>query len=109
VLILTDGRDTCETPDPVERVQTLAAAGVSTFVVGFDGSGKGIDASTLNNMACAGKTAPDFASSCADSGGGAYVAADPEGAPLFLPATSGKELKAMLASVAGLVGCADVY
>jgi hypothetical protein len=107
-LILTDGRDTCDDPDPVERVQALAAAGVSTFVVGFDGSGKGIDAATLNNMACAGKTAPAFQTNCTDSGGGAYVATDPEGATLFIAASSGQELKTKLGSVAAQVGCGPI-
>lgn len=104
-LLVTDGQDTCTTPDPVERVQALAAAGVSTFVVGFDASGTGVDPATLNNMACAGLTAPDHAQSCVDQGGGAYVAVDPTGASLFLSASDGVELAAQLDTVASAVGC----
>lgn len=107
-LLLTDGQDTCDTPDPVERVQALAAAGISTFVVGFDSSGTGIDAKALNNMACAGKTAPDFKTNCIDEGTQAYVAADPNGAVLFLAASNGEELKIKLGSVAALVGCGAI-
>jgi len=104
-LLVTDGQDTCTTPDPVERVQALAAAGVSTYVVGFDASGTGVDPVTLNNMACAGMTAPDHAQTCVDQGGGAYVAVDPTGAPLFLSASDGAELAAQLDTVASAVGC----
>jgi len=103
VLLVTDGGETCN--DPVWRVQDLAAAGVSTFVVGFDGSGAGVDPEVLNNMACAGLTAPDPAQNCVDQGGGAYVAADPAGATLFLTAEDGPDLAAQLESVAAAVGC----
>jgi hypothetical protein len=105
LLLVTDGQDTCSTPDPVERVQALAAAGVSSFVVGFDASGTGVDPVTLNNMACAGLTAPDFATNCQDQGGGAYVAVDPGGTTLFLSASDGAELATQLETVASAVGC----
>lgn len=105
VLLVTDGQDTCTTPDPVARVQALAAAGVLTFVVGFDASGSGVDPATLNNMACAGMTAPNHATSCVDQGGGAYLAVDPTGAMLFLSASDGPELAARLDTVASEVGC----
>lgn len=108
VLLVTDGRDTCDDPDPVEQVQQLLKNGASTFVVGFDGSGKGIDSKTLNNMACAGKTAPEFDKNCVDQGGGAYVAADPSGETLFISASNGDELQNELDSVAALVGCGIV-
>ena len=107
-LLVTDGQDTCETPDPVKRVQALAAAFVSTFVVGFDSSGKGIDPKTLNNMACAGRTAPDFDNNCVDQGGGSYVAANPSGTMLFISASDGVDLQNELGTVAGLVGCGVV-
>jgi hypothetical protein len=107
-LLLTDGQDTCKNPDPVEQVQALAAAGVSTYVVGFGEPGQeadGIDAAELNNMACAGKTAPDFDKNCMDAGGGNYVAKTPEGAILFISASNGEELESKLDAVAALVGC----
>jgi hypothetical protein len=104
-LLVTDGQDTCTAPDPVARVQALAAAGVSTFVVGFDASGTGVDPETLNNMACAGMTAPDHAQRCVDQGGGAYVAVDPSGPMLYLSASDGPELATQLESVASAVGC----
>lgn len=105
VLLVTDGQDTCGNPDPVARVQALAAAGVLTFVVGFDASGTGVDPATLNNMACAGMTAPNHATACVDQGGGAYLAVDPTGAMLFLSASDGPELSAQLETVASEVGC----
>ncbi len=105
VLLVTDGQDTCNTPDPVASVQALAADGVSTYVVGFDASGTGVDPATLNNMACAGRTAPDDAQNCVDQGGGVYVAVDPTGANLYLTASDGAELAAQLEGVASAVGC----
>lgn len=108
ILILTDGRDTCDSPDPVERTQALKSAGIASFVVGFDGSGKGIDPATLNNMACAAQTAPDFKKNCVDQGGGNYVAADPEGPALFISATDGADLQTKLDAIAALIGCTPV-
>lgn len=108
VFLVTDGQDTCDDPDPVEQVQKLLENGVTTFAVGFDSTGKGIDSKTLNNMACAGKTAPDFDKNCVDQGGGAYVAADPSGETLFISASNGDELQNELDSVAALVGCGIV-
>ncbi len=105
VLLVTDGQDTCTDPDPVERVQALAAAGVSTFVVGFDASGTGVDPEMLNNMACAGMTAPNHAQVCVDQGGGVFVAVDPTGTNLFLSASDGVELANQLETVASAVGC----
>lgn len=104
-LLVTDGQDTCSTLDPLEHIQALAAAGVSTFVVGFDASGTGVDPVTLNNMACGGRTAPDFAQNCVDQGGGDYVAADPSGPMLFLSASDGAELASQLETVSAAVGC----
>ncbi|MFH2007747.1 MAG: vWA domain-containing protein [bacterium] len=104
VLLVTDGQDTCATPDSLERVQALAEAGVHSFIVGFDASGTGVDPVLLNNMACAGRTAPDFQQSCTDPGTG-YVAVDPNGATLFLSASDGAELASQLEDVSSAVGC----
>ncbi len=111
ILLVTDGADwaaSCPIPDPLETVQTLAAASVKTFVLGFSASGElmpnGIGAPFLNNMACAGLTAPDFDESCMLSGTG-YVAVDPEGATLYLQASDGVALGAALQAVAAEVCC----
>jgi hypothetical protein len=111
ILLVTDGADwdaSCPTPDPLATVQTLAAGGVKTFILGFSASGElmpnGIGAPFLNNMACAGMTAPDFDESCMMSGAG-YVAVDPEGATLYLQASDGPALSAALDAVAAQVCC----
>jgi hypothetical protein len=105
VLLVTDGRDTCNNPDPPERACALAQAGINTYVVGFDGSGSGIDPVMLNNMACAGMTAPDHAQNCVQSGG-CYAAVDPSSGPtLYLAASDGAELNAHLDDVSSEVGC----
>lgn len=104
-LLVTDGQDTCTTPDPVERVQALATAGVRTFVVGFDASGTGVDPVMLNNAACAGLTAPDPGTNCVQQGSG-YVAADPQSGPtLFISASDGSDLQTEIEAVSSEVGC----
>jgi hypothetical protein len=111
ILLVTDGADwdaSCPTPDPLATVQTLAGAGVKTFILGFSASGElmpnGIGAPFLNNMACAGLTAPDFDVTCMMSGAG-FVAVDPEGPTLYLQASDGAALATALQAVAAQVCC----
>ncbi len=104
-MIVTDGQDTCSTPDPVTKVQELAAAGVNTYVLGFDASGTGVDPEMLNNMACAGMTAPSHSTNCTQQGSG-WVAVDPTNGPqLYLSASDGAELTTQIGNVAAAVGC----
>ena len=90
VVLVTDGADwaaSCPDPSPLLTTQQIAAAGIQTYVVGFFGQEAQAGAlAFLNDMACAGQTAKDFANNCVQMGGG-YVAKDPMGqAPLYLQA-----------------------
>lgn len=103
VVLVTDGADwdlSCPDPSPLLQTQQLAAAGIQTYVVGFFGQEAQAGAlAFLNDMACAGQTAKDFADNCVQVGAG-YVAADPDlPTPLYLQAGNG-ELPATLTAVA---------
>jgi hypothetical protein len=75
-------------------------------VIGFDATaGSGVSKSTLNNIACAGKTAKGFPAPCTDDGAGNFTATTPDGEVLYLFAQSGEELTQALSSVAGSVCC----
>ncbi|MCB9729501.1 MAG: VWA domain-containing protein [Deltaproteobacteria bacterium] len=50
VLLITDGKESCG-GDPLAAVQALAAAGIETYIIGYDPSGMGLDHATLNDMA----------------------------------------------------------
>lgn len=100
-ILVTDGGETCSTDPPLPVVQALAAAGVDTFVVGFGGA---TNAASLNDLACAGMTAPNFSSSCTLSTGG-YVASVPSTTHVFFDATDGAALKSALATITNGVCC----
>ena len=106
VVLVTDGADwdfSCPDPSPLLITQQLAAAGIQTYVVGFFGAEAEMGAlAFLNDMACAGQTAKDFATNCVQMGSG-YIAKDPNFAtPLYLQAGDG-ELPATLDAVAAEV------
>lgn len=107
VALITDGQDTCDDALPLAQAQALARAGVHTYAIGFDASagGDGIDAPTLNDLACAGRTAPDFPTPCTDDGAGNFTATDPTGPTLFLEAGDAAALTAALEEIAGDVCC----
>jgi len=105
VLLITDGRDTCDGNLAVANAQALAAAGAPLFVVGFDGSERGIDRSQLNDMTCGGQTARDLATDCVNDGNDNFTAADPEGPALFLSASNAVELGQALEDIATEVCC----
>jgi hypothetical protein len=113
-LLITDGADTCDYRDGYDTNSLLSAdalrdSGVKAFVVGFDGSGEGVDAAHLNHLACAGGTAVGFDSNC-ELVNGHYRAVDALGGPrLFLLADDGVSLEAALESVTSEVccGCVD--
>ena len=64
----------------------------------------GVGAAFLNNMACAGQTAPGFPAPCVEQDGG-YVAADPGGPLLYLQAEDGDALDAALGGVVDDLCC----
>lgn len=105
VTLLTDGQDTCDEALSLANAQALAAAGINVYVIGFDASGTGVDRGHLNDLACAGKTAPDFATNCMDAGGGNYVATNRDGPTLYFDAGDAGQLEATMTTIAGAVCC----
>ncbi|MBW2454809.1 MAG: VWA domain-containing protein [Deltaproteobacteria bacterium] len=105
-LLITDGQDTCDESLPLSEMQAMAAAGVKTFVVGFDATqGTGVDAAQLNDLACAGLTAEGFPGSCMDDGMGNYTW-DPNGpATVYIVAENGDDLSTALSAIAAEVCC----
>ncbi|HEY8040071.1 MAG TPA: hypothetical protein VIF15_09775 [Polyangiaceae bacterium] len=106
VLLVTDGGETCK-GDVVGITQQLAAAGVKTYVVGFggvEGGSGGVNVGLLDDVACAGMTAPKFPAPCTQTSTG-YVATSKTGAPLFYSAEDGATLQAALQSITGSVCC----
>ena len=103
IVLVTDGTDwelTCPDPAPLQTTQQIAAAGIQTYVVGFFGQeAQAGSLGFLNDMACAGQTAKDFANNCVQVGVG-YVAKDPNfPTPLYLQAGA-NELPATLEGIA---------
>ena len=62
----------------------------------------------LNQLACAGHTAKDFATNCKQLPGGGYDAVDPNGPRLYFDASDAAALQTALRSVAGSVCCGCV-
>lgn len=107
VLLVTDGGEccSCNTNDyDVGIAQQLYAAGVETFVVGFGGDD---DPVLLNDLACAGHTASNFATSCACTNGACKASASINATttPLYFKASDGTGLKQALASIANETCC----
>ncbi|CAN5904005.1 hypothetical protein BH11MYX2_BH11MYX2_17820 [soil metagenome] len=112
IMLVTDGADfadSCPTPDPLEVLRALDAAGTKTFIFGFgaqDTTVGGVNPPVLNQLACAGHTAKDFATNCKLLAGGGYDAGDPMNGPrLYYDAADAAALSASLRAVAGSVCC----
>jgi hypothetical protein len=104
VVLVTDGGETCK-GDVVGAAQQLAAAGVNTYVVGFGGGGAGgVNVPLLDDVACAGMTATNFATSCMKMGNG-YVAVSHTGTPVFFLAQDGMALQTALHQIQTAVCC----
>jgi hypothetical protein len=108
VMFVSDGADSCDDALALTNTQLLAADGVKTFVIAFDSSGDEIDRGLLNDMACAGRTAPAFPAGCAVDGAGNYVATDRLGATQFLDAGDAAGLAQAFTDIAGKVCCGCV-
>ncbi|MGH7281269.1 MAG: VWA domain-containing protein [Polyangiaceae bacterium] len=108
VVLVTDGGETCDV-DSIPIVQALAAQGVKTFVVGFgqdgDGGDKGVNVKLLNDLACAGLTAQNFASSCSLDSDGGYEVTSGTKDPVFFAAQDGTSLSDALGSISKQVCC----
>ncbi len=105
-VLITDGQDTCDKALVLSATQALAKQGVDMYAIGFDASsGNGVDKSQLNNLACAGHTAPNFPAPCTADAQGNYTAKDPTGPDLFLAAGDANGLSSALSTLAGNVCC----
>ncbi len=115
VVLVTDGADwdfSCPNPNPLGVVDGLADAGIKTLVVGFSAEmslQNGVGAAFLNDMACAGRTAKNFATTCrADAPSGSYRAINPDAGgmdALFFTATNAAELTSSLRAFSESVCC----
>lgn len=105
VVFVGDGNDTCDDTIVLTKTQALAAAGVSTYVIAFDGSGTGVDNGLLNDMACAGRTATGFPTPCVADSNGNYTATNRTGPPLYFAADDAAALTAAFTGIAGQVCC----
>jgi hypothetical protein len=106
LLLVTDGGETCK-GDVTGATQQLAAGGIKTFVVGFgglDAGAAGVNVPLLDDIACAGMTAPGFPAGCTKGANG-YTAASTSGPPLFYSAEDGASLQAALQKVTSSVCC----
>ena len=108
VVLLTDGLEECMS-DPLSNVQGLAGQGIRVYVVALsDAPGMtAIDVSMLNNLACAGMTAPNFSQACMrpDSGLTGYRAVQPFGPQLFTLTQDQASLTQALETIVGSVCC----
>lgn len=96
VILLTDGKETCEKATLSCGAQELLAAGVKTYVVGFGGA---VNPDYLNHLVCAGGTAPDPNSCLIGPSSGcteAYLGID----PLYFTAEDGEQLLLQLDEIA---------
>jgi hypothetical protein len=105
VVLIGDGRDTCDEAAALAAADALAGDGVTVHAVGFDASGGHIDAGMLNDLACAGRSAPGFPAGCTADAAGRYRAVDRAGRRLFRVSTDAASLAAELGAVAGDVCC----
>lgn len=109
-VLITDGTDNCDSDEgygttSLPTADAMAAAGIDTFVVGFDGTGDDLDPAHLNDLACAGHTAIDFAANCQAAGGGYRAVAAPSPARLYVLATEAASLEAAISEIASQVSC----
>lgn len=100
VLLVTDGGETCSTAKALPVVQDLAKDGVKTYVVGF---GAAVNVKELNDLACAGLTAPSHKTSCVSTTTGFEW--NGTSTNLFFQAQDGASLKKALNAVAGTTCC----
>jgi hypothetical protein len=112
-LLITDGKDNCDGKDgystgSLATADAMQAAGIDLYVVGFDGSGADLDPAHLNDLACAGHTAFDFAGNCREGAGGFRAVDNPTPARLYYLATELGSLQAALAAIGEDLSCDDV-
>ena len=101
VTLLVARAETCSTNPALPIVQSLAASGVSTFVVGM---GAEVDASQLNDLACAGHTAASFSTSCTCISG-SCASAVPATTHVYYEAVDELSLQNALATITSSTCC----
>lgn len=104
-ILITDGADNCDgdtgySTNSLESADAMAEAGISVYVLGFSGSGEDFNPTHLNNLACAGRTAPDFDTNCKLVGGGYRAIAEPNPARLYHVASEIDSLTTTLLDIA---------
>jgi hypothetical protein len=105
-LLITDGADNCDAQDAINTAKSMSASEVNTYVVGFDGSGGGVDEGQLNALACAGGTAPNFMQNCEPDGSGGFnVVGNRPDDRLFLLAESAQGLEQALTDIGSDICC----
>jgi hypothetical protein len=109
-LLITDGRDNCDGKEgyatgSLANADAMQAAGVDLYVVGFDGTGEDLDPAHLNDLACAGHTAFDFAENCRETAAGFRAVASPTPGRLYYLATELGSLQAALAAIGEDLSC----
>lgn len=107
VVLLTDGKDTCDDDLALAQVHAMADDSVHVYVIGFGGAG--VDNGLLNDLSCAGGTATGFPATCTADGNGHYTATDRDGPALYQTADDAAQLVSTLEDFAGEVccGCVD--
>jgi hypothetical protein len=106
IVLVTDGGESCM-GDSIGAAQALAAAGIETYVVGFgsgDAGSAGVNIGLLDDLACAGMTAANFATSCIKMGAG-YVATTHTGPPVFFLAEDATALQQALQTIQTATCC----
>ncbi len=105
VMLVTDGGEICQTTDQVTAIaQAMDKAGIHIYVVGFGGDD---DPVLLNNIACAGHTATNFATDCTCTSAGCTTASTVNSTttPLYFRAADGPTLQKSLATITNQACC----
>ena len=85
-------------------MQKLYGEGIETFVVGFGGDD---DPVLLNDLACAGHTATNFATSCTCTNGACVASSsiDAQTTQVYFKASDGVALKSALVTITNQTCC----
>ena len=107
VLLITDGGECCScgtNDQDIATVQKLESEGIDTFVVGFGGDD---DPVLLNDLACAGHTASNFATACTCTQAGCTASASINATTtqLYYKASDGAALKSALVTITNQTCC----
>jgi len=99
VVLVVASLDTCQPLGWQRATHALARDGVEVYAIAYDalsGEGGGVGHEQLNDIACAGRTAIDFATRCVDNGFGDFIARERSGPALYPMTIDPVELEADL-------------